>query len=299
MRRSGGTGPAVVLIVALAAVTAASALGGTVTDGVVSTLPASRVLHLMCVVATVGVLVVRGWAWDPGHRTLLAGAARSWAVLALVATSGWTVLTASEVTGPPLADDLVRTQLAACALALVVTVLATTASRVVLGALVTAALAVAVLPAAASHVGDQGQWALPTASLVVHVGAAAVWAGTVLAVVVHLRSRPALLARCVPNLRRVTTCCVIAVVVSGVASSAAAGVLPAADGSAYGRLLGVKVLLLAGVLAVGAYQHRVAAPAATTGQPRALLDLAVVELSLLTTTFAAASVLALNEPPWA
>ncbi len=295
-RRVGGAGPAVVLLVALAAVSAATALGRTVTDGEVSTLPAPRVLHLLCVSATVGVLVLRGWAWGPDHLVPLAGAARSWAVLALVTTSGWAAFTASDVPVSPLADDLVRAQVSACALALVVVVLATTASRVVLGALVVTALAVAVLPEVASSVGEQDQSALGTASLVVHVVAAAVWSGTVLAVVVHLRARPALLARCVPNLRRVTTCCVVAVVVSGVAASAAAGVAPADDGSAYGRLLGVKVLLLAGVLAVGAFQHRVAAPAARTGQPRALLDLAVVELALLATTFAAASVLALSEP---
>jgi putative copper export protein len=166
------------------------------------------------------------------------------------------------------------------------------------------ALALGAFPAFTGHAaGDNPLRALLLAADVVHVWGAAAWIGG-LAAVLWLEWRlaggnePSLLPALVPAFSRVAVVAVAAVVLTGALAGWAhlSGISALVD-TTYGRTLGLKVALVAVVLALGATNFRVLTPRLGTDDgDRALRRAATVELLVAQVVLLVTAVLVRTSP---
>jgi copper transport protein len=162
----------------------------------------------------------------------------------------------------------------------------------------------AVTPAAAGHASVSG--ALPFVSDVAHVVAASVWAGglafLVAALVLARTDRWRLAARAVPRFSSIAVVALAVLVVAGVAN----GYFEVREWrglweTTYGLLLVAKVALVVPILALGAYNNRVAVRRLRDGtasprEQRRFLNTAAAELALLVVVVVVTAML-VNQPP--
>jgi copper transport protein len=162
----------------------------------------------------------------------------------------------------------------------------------------------AVTPAAAGHASVSGSLAF--VSDVAHVVAASVWAGglafLVAALVLARTDRWRLAARAVPRFSSIAVVALAVLVVAGVAN----GYFEVREWrglweTTYGLLLVAKVSLVVPILALGAYNNRVAVrrlrdETASPREQRRFLNTAAAELALLVVVVAVTAVL-VNQPP--
>ena len=163
---------------------------------------------------------------------------------------------------------------------------------------------IAVTPALSGHASVSG--AVSLISDIAHVRAASVWGGglafLVAALVLARGERWNLAARVVPRFSSIAVVSVAVLVVAGVVN----GYLQVREWrglweTTYGLLLVAKVVLVLPILALGAYNNRVAVPRLRSGvasprEQRRFLRTAFGELALLTAVVAVTAVL-VNEPP--
>ncbi|GGM50665.1 copper resistance protein C [Micromonospora sonchi] len=236
--------------------------------------------------------------------------------LVAAATVGTWVGQAAQVVGAPIGQlslaDLravadtdvglllaVRLALLALAAALLPAVTRGTAGRRRIGALAVVGVAgLLTWPLAGHPVASP----VPPVSIVlttVHIAGVAVWLGGLLALTVFLLrgTHERLLARILPAWSRWATLAVAWLVTAGVVQAAIELGRPAALlGSAYGRLLCAKAALLAGVLAVAAWQRRLIRRRVAATSPRLVARAAGVELAAAAVVLALTAVLVQTPP---
>ena len=145
------------------------------------------------------------------------------------------------------------------------------------------AAGLALTPSLAGHaMGDQSHRIVTIAADALHVSAAGTWLGTlfVFALVVILPRHEGALA-CVRAFSPVALISASTLAITGLwASYVHVGTWSAVLGSTYGRTLCVKLALVAGVAAVGAYNWRWATPKMVAGDQHAFRNSARAELLL-------------------
>jgi copper transport protein len=168
-------------------------------------------------------------------------------------------------------------------------------------ALVIACL-VALTPSLAGHaMGDKAHPMVTIAADAIHVAAASAWIGGlfVLALTAILRRDPA--AELVALVRAFSPIALISATTLGLTGLWAAyvhlGSWSAIFGSTYGRTLCVKLVLVAGVAAVGAYNWRWATPRLVAGRQNALRQSARAELALGALVLLATAILVASPLP--
>ncbi|MEV6811789.1 copper resistance protein CopC [Micromonospora sp. NPDC051296] len=236
--------------------------------------------------------------------------------LVAAATLGTWVGQAAQVVGAPLGQvspaDLravadsdigvvlaVRLALVGLAGALLPAVTRGTAGRPRIGALLAVGVAGLVTwPVAGHPVASR----VPPVSIVlttVHIAGVTVWLGGLLALTMFLLrgTHERVLARILPAWSRAATLAVAWLVTAGVIQAAIELGRPSALlGSTYGRLLCAKAALLAGVLAVAAWQRRLIRRQVAAGQPRRVARAAGVELAATAVVLALTAVLVQTPP---
>jgi putative copper export protein len=149
--------------------------------------------------------------------------------------------------------------------------------------MIVVALALAATPSLAGHaMGDKAHPIVTIAADAIHVAAASTWLGTlfVMALVVVLPRHAGTLS-CVRAFSPTALISASTLAVTGLwAAYVHVGSWPAVLGSSYGRTLCVKLALVAGVAAVGAYNWRMATPKLAAGDQHALRHSARAELLL-------------------
>jgi copper transport protein len=153
----------------------------------------------------------------------------------------------------------------------------------------------------AGHPYASAQPAVTIVADMVHVAAMCVWLGglVMLAIFVLPRADAAELARIVPAWSRWAATAVVALVVSGAVQAVVeVGSWSAVVGTSYGRLVLLKVVLLAGVLVVAAFSRRLVRPVAagTVVAARTLRTLVATEAVGVVAIVAIASVLVQTAP---
>ncbi len=236
--------------------------------------------------------------------------------LVAVATVGTWIGQAAQVVGAPVGQlspaDLravadtniglvltVRLALVALAAALLPAVTRGTAGRGRLAALAVVAVAGLVTWPLAGHPVASPVPPVSIALTTVHIAGVAVWLGGLLALTVFLLrgTHERVLARILPAWSRWATLAVAWLVTAGVLQAAIELGRPAALlGSTYGRLLLAKAVLLAGVLAVAAWQRRLIRAKAAAGSPRRVARAAGVELAATAVVLALTAVLVQTPP---
>jgi copper transport protein len=172
-------------------------------------------------------------------------------------------------------------------------------SAAVIGAIALAGFAIE------GHTRSQRPLALMIAFDVVHLAAGAVWLGGIAGLAIAFRARlePGLLGRTVACFSAVAVVAVVLVVAAGVGMSWM--VLPSPSDlvtTGYGRALLVKVLLVATVIVMGAYNRRRLVPAVSAGagaasEPRRRLGRVVrIELAILLAVVGVTAVLVARSP---
>jgi copper transport protein len=145
------------------------------------------------------------------------------------------------------------------------------------------AAGLALTPSLAGHaMGDQSHRIVTIAADALHVAAASTWLGTlfVFALVVILPRHESALA-CVRAFSPVALISASTLAITGLwAAYVHVGAWSAVLGSTYGRTLCIKLALVAGVAAVGAYNWRWATPKLAQGDQHALRNSARAELIL-------------------
>jgi putative copper export protein len=145
------------------------------------------------------------------------------------------------------------------------------------------AAALTITPSLAGHaMGDKAHPILTIATDALHVAAASSWLGTlfVLALVVILPRREVVLP-CVRAFSPVALTSASTLAITGLwAAYVHVGTWSAVLGSTYGRTLCIKLVLVAAVAAVGAYNWRWATPKLVAGHQHALRNSARAELIL-------------------
>jgi copper transport protein len=145
------------------------------------------------------------------------------------------------------------------------------------------AAALAVTPSLAGHaMGDHAHPVVTIAADALHVAAASAWLGTlfVFALVVILPRHPGALS-CVRAFSPVALISASTLALTGLwAAYVHIGSWSAVLGSTYGRTLCIKLALVAGVAAIGAYNWRWATPKLAAGHQHALRNSARAELVL-------------------
>ncbi len=238
-----------------------------------------------------------------------------WAAVWAAAAVSVHLLTLSDLLGLPLGQALTGSSLATFTLSVeqgqaytVVALLALAlvpAARLTLrpgGALAVLILGVATLVPRAlighSSTGDYHHTA--TTSLIVHVVAVALWVGGLVALVWFSGTdpRPDTLARTARAFSPIALGSVVAIGASGVLNALVRVTGPAdLVGTAYGRLVLLKVVALAVLVWAGARHRRRTLDALDRGRPHAFRRLAVGEVVLMAATIGLAVALARTPPP--
>lgn len=322
-----GTAVAVLVAAGLTALSGARPIAdlGLPDPGVLTTvgLPAVRAAAEVCMVLTIGAVLLAAFLVPPQRSGYLDVAGYRALRTASWAATGWTAaalllvpLSVADALGRPVSDvldvglllDLAPRLSAATAwsstalVAAVVlvgcrTVLTWSWSAVLLGLTLLGTLPVTLT----GHSAGGGAHDIATDSLVLHVLAASLWVGGLVAVLgLAAGSGPdrlPALATAVPRFSRLALVCWAALAVTGVLNALLR--IPPADllGSGYGALVLAKTasLLVLGVL--GSAHRRSSVASAARGEPRALLRLGGVEVLLMLATVGLAVALGRSAPP--
>ena len=283
-------------------------------------LPVVRTLADLAGILTVGLLLA-GAVLVPARDGELSGARLRWTRTARWAALVWSiavvveiVLTLSNVLAQPLPGvldpslvwsfvrqiDVGRALLVQALMALAVSVCAY-ALRTTTGAALTCVLALAALvpPTLTSHAGTSADHALATSSLLVHVIAVSLWCGGLAALVLLGTSDLRPLATAVARFSPLALWSAVAVALSGLGSAwvrmSSAGELLT---SSYGRLVLLKVLLLAVVSGFGFWHRRATVPRLREDPTRRLfVRVAAVEVLVMAATVGVAVALSRTPPP--
>jgi putative copper resistance protein D len=286
-------------------------------------LPAMRAVSEICMVLTIGAVLLAAFLVAPqrsgyldvaGYRALRAA---SWTA------AGWTVaaalmvpLSMADALGRPV-DQLLdpatvldllprlepATTWAVTALVAVVvlvgcrTVLTWGWTVVLLGIALLGPLPVMFT----GHSSTGGSHDVASDSLVLHVLAASVWVGGLVAVLLLAAARgpdrlPAL-ATAVPRYSRLALVCWLVVATTGVINALVRIPIDALVGSTYGTLVLVKAGALLGLGLMGALHRRSSVAAAARGEPSALMRLGGIEVLLMLATIGLAVALGRTAPP--
>jgi putative copper resistance protein D len=286
-------------------------------------LPAMRAVSEICMVLTIGAVLLAAFLVPPqrsgyldvaGYRALRAA---SWTA------GGWTAaavlmvpLSMADALGRPVTqlldpatvlDLLPRLEPATTwAVTALVAVLVLVGCRTVLTWGWTAVLfgisLLGPLPVTfTGHSSTGGAHDVASDSLVLHVLAASVWVGGLVAVLLLAAARGpdrlAALATAVPRYSRLALVCWLAVAATGVVNALVRLPLGALVGSTYGTLVLVKAGSLLGLGLLGALHRRSSVAAAARGEPSALLRLGGVEVLLMLATIGIAVALGRTAPP--
>ncbi|GAA5109450.1 cytochrome c oxidase assembly protein [Pseudonocardia adelaidensis] len=286
-------------------------------------LPAMRAVAEVCMVLTIGAVLLAAFLVPPqrsgyldvaGYRALRAA---SWTA------AGWTAaavlmvpLSMADALGRPVEqlldpatvlDLLPRLEPATTwAVTALVAVLVLVGCRTVLTWGWTAVLfgiaLLGPLPVMfTGHSSTGGAHDLASDSLVLHVLGASVWVGGLVAVLVLAAARGPdrleALATAVPRYSRVAFACWLVVAATGVVNALVRIPLGALVGSTYGTLVLVKAGALLGLGAMGALHRRSSVAAAARGEPTALMRLGGVEVLLMLATIGVAVALGRTAPP--
>jgi cytochrome c oxidase assembly factor CtaG/putative copper export protein len=286
-------------------------------------LPAVRAAAEVCMVLTIGAVLLAAFLVPPqrsgyldvaGYRALRMG---SWTAAGWTATAAMLVpLNVADALGRPVGSvlepglliDLVPKLSAATAwlLTTMVALLVLVGCRTVLtwgwGALLFGLAMLGPLPVTLTgHSAAGGSHDIATDSLVLHVVAASLWVGGLVAVLAVAAGRgpdrAGALATAVPRFSRLALVCWLVLAGTGVLNALVRIPFGALIGSSYGALVLAKAgaLVVLGVL--GAVHRRSAVQAAARGEPRALLRLGGVEVLLMLATIGLAVALGRSAPP--
>ncbi|MFI7068889.1 copper resistance CopC/CopD family protein [Micromonospora sediminicola] len=279
--------------------------------------PAAKYAGYLGLVLAVGPVLLAATMW-PRRRSRRPATVAAFTGLGLVAsaTAGTWVGQAADMVGAPVgkltvgdleavaASDVgtvlaARLTLLAVAATLLPAVLLGTAGRWHTAGLAMVGLAtLATWPLAGHPVASP----LPEVSIAVgtaHLAGMTVWLGGLLTLAVFLlpRTHERVLARILPAWSRWATLAVCWLVAAGVAQAALELGHPSALlDTAYGRLLCGKVALLAGVLAVAAWQRRMVRRRVAATRPRRVAGAAGVELAATAVVLALTAVLVQTPP---
>jgi putative copper resistance protein D len=279
-------------------------------------LPAVRVVHDLCAVATVGILLgAVALTGDVERQREVTRSAGGWA-LAWAASAALTqILTLSDLLGLPVGESLKSGFLPTFSMEvpqgqafLLVTVLALVISVVTMlplgawGRALPLALAIfAVLPPAyVGHSASAADHNIAISSLMLHIAGVTLWVGGLFGLVTRLRgSRD--LASAVRRFSALALCCYVAVGFSGLVN---AWVRLGAPSEVWQSRYGVLVLAkLVALVALGWFglRHRRITIAALESEPRPgarpFLRLATVEIGVMACTIALAVGLSRTPPP--
>lgn len=283
-------------------------------------LPVVRVLADLAGILTVGLLLA-GAALVPARDGELRGARLRWTRASRWSALAWslavaveTVLTLSNVLAEPIPDvlspallwsfvsdiDLGRSLLVQAVLALGVAV-AAYAVRTTTGAALTGLLAVAALvpPTLSSHSGTSADHTVAVTSLMVHVVALSLWCGGIAALVLIGSTDRRPLPVAVPRFSALALWCAVAVTASGVVSAWVRLASPAdLVTTSYGRLVLLKVALVAALAAFGLWHRRRILPSLEQDPTRLLfLRVAAIEVLVMAATVGVAVALSRTPPP--
>jgi putative copper resistance protein D len=283
-------------------------------------LPVLRVLTDLAAILTIGLLLA-GAVLVPARDGVLQGARLRWTRAARWSALGWAaavvaevVLTLSDVLGQPVPSvldpallwsfvrdiEVGRALLVQAILALVVGLCAyvvrTTTGAALVGLVALIAL---VPPTLTSHAGTAVDHAVAVSSLMVHVVAVSLWCGGLAALVLlgTADRRPFPVA--VPRFSTLALWCAVAVAASGVVSAwVRLGDAGSLVTTSYGRLVMLKVALMAVLSAFGLWHRRKSLPALGSDPTRLrFLRLAAVEVLVMAATVGVAVALSRTPPP--
>ncbi|GAA1332909.1 cytochrome c oxidase assembly protein [Pseudonocardia xinjiangensis] len=286
-------------------------------------LPAVRAATEVCMVLTIGALLLAAFLVAPqrggyldvaGYRALRAA---SWSA------AGWTAgailmvpLSVADALGRPAGDvldpglllDLVPrlSDASAWSLTALVAIVVLAGCRTVLtwgwSAVLFGIALLGPLPVALTgHSAGGGAHDLASDSLVLHVLAASLWVGGLVAVigVATMRGpdRSAALATAVPRFSRLALVCWLVLAATGVVNALVRIPFNALVGSGYGALVFAKAAALILLGALGAAHRRSSVGPASRGETLALLRLGGVEVLLMLGTIGLAVALGRSAPP--
>ncbi len=286
-------------------------------------LPAVRAVAEVCMVLTIGGVLLAAFLAPPQRNGYLDGAgyralrAASWSAVGWTAASILMVpLSVSDALGrpvtevlspglltrivPKLADPTSWVQTAVLAALVLIgcrTVLTWGWSTV----LFLLALAGPLPVALTGHSSAGGSHDLATDSLMVHVIAASLWVGGLAAVlglaVARGSDRPTALSAAVPRFSFLALVCWLALAVTGVVNALVRIPLSLLLGTTYGALVLAKVVALLVLGCLGALHRRTSVAKASAGDASALLRLGGVEVLLMLATIGLAVALGRSAPP--
>jgi putative copper resistance protein D len=286
-------------------------------------LPAMRAVAEVCMVLTIGAVLLAAFLVPPqrsgyldvaGYRALRAGSwtAAGWTVAALLMVP----LSMADALGRPVEqlldpgtvlDLLPRLEPAATwAVTTLVAVLVLVGCRTVLTwGWTTVLFGIALLGPLpvmfTGHSATGGAHDIASDSLVLHVLASSLWVGGLVAVLALAAARGpdrlTALATAVPRYSRLALVCWLVVAGTGVLNALVRIPLWALVGSAYGTLVLVKAAALVGLGGLGALHRRSSVAAAARGEPTALMRLGGVEALLMLATVGLAVALGRTAPP--
>jgi putative copper resistance protein D len=311
-------------LTALSGARPAAALGlpdpGTLT---IVGLPAMRAVSEICMVLTIGAVLLAAFLVPPqrsgyldvaGYRALRAA---SWTAAGWTAAAALMVpLSMADALGRPvdqlldpatMLDLLPRLEPATTwAVTALVAVLVLVGCRTVLTWGWTAVLfgiaLLGPLPVTfTGHSSTGGAHDVASDSLVLHVLGASLWVGGLVAVLLLAAARGPdrleALATAVPRYSRLALACWLVVAATGVINALVRIPLGALVGSTYGTLVLVKAGALLGLGLLGVLHRRSSVAAAARGEPSALMRLGGVEVLLMLATVGLAVALGRTAPP--
>lgn len=286
-------------------------------------LPAVRALAEVCMVVTIGALLLAAFLVAPqrsgyldvaGYRALRTGsyASTGWAATALLmvplSVADALGRPVGEVLRPGLLVDVVPrlTGATAWALTAVVALLVLIGCRSVLtwgwGVVLFGVALIGPLPVTLTgHSAGGGAHDVATDSLVLHVLAASLWVGGLVAVLALAAARgpdrDAALATAVPRFSRLALVCWVVLAATGVLNALIRVPVAELFGSTYGLLVLAKTAALVVLGVLGALHRRHGVDRAARGEPKALLRLGGVEVLLMLGTVGLAVALGASAPP--
>jgi cytochrome c oxidase assembly factor CtaG/putative copper export protein len=289
---------------------------GAVTGWVV---PLTRGWLDVAIFATMGCLTVASWLMDGtepvdhGRADRVLRLAGRWGLAWAAASLVLAVSSTSQLIGASLREVLTTPGLyrlawqvpqnRALVVMTLVAVAVTLSARRVQGPtgarllLVAAGLALAPL-VVSGHAASASNHFLAAQSLLVHVLAASLWVGGLSVIVVHLREDADALSLVLPRFSRLALCCFVLVGVSGaVGSWVRIGTAWDAWASTYGLLLVAKMAALVVLGLLGVAHRTRSLPRIASGDRRAFVRFAVVEVIVMVAAAGLAVVLARTAPP--
>jgi len=288
--------------------------------GTLWALPLVRTLADLASILTVG-LLLSGAVLVPARAGELRGARLMWTRAARWSAVVWAalvvvliVLTYSDVIASPVSEtlditqlwsfvsdlDLGRSLLAQLLLVLCVAAAAYTV-RTTTGAALTCLLALiaVVPPTLSSHSGASADHSIAVSSLIVHVVSLSLWCGGITALVLLGTSDRRPLPHAVRRFSALALWCAVAVAASGFASAWVRLAAPSdLVTTSYGRIVLVKIALLAVLSGIGLAHRRVTLPMLDAEPGRLLfLRVAAVEVVVMAATVGVAVALSRTAPP--